>query len=81
MMRNNKRQVLEIVASGHRYIFVYEQGEEKDLWYSIIERGRDERFNLTILEALHVIRVLGMRVRANKPLNNFTIDASWENTE
>lgn len=58
-----RKNIVTIQKGEHIYCFRYFPGDEKNLFLAMIEYGRDARFNISITEALHLIRKISAYMR------------------
>ena len=72
---------LMVVKDSHRYMFKYSQGEEKKLFFTLIDYGKDDDFNITLIEVLHLIRKISAHLKEKGFLKNYTFHVTPEEAE
>jgi hypothetical protein len=79
-MKNDSCFLL-IIKNEHKYFFKYRPGGEKGLFFSLIEYGKDDRYNITLIEVLHLIRKMSAHLRENGDIRNFTFHVTPEESD
>ena len=58
-----RENFLMILKQNQKYYFKYKRGEEKQLFFVLIEYGKDDSYNITLIEVLHLIRKISQELR------------------
>ena len=69
---------LMLLKGGEKYFFKYLPGEEKNLFYSLIEYGKDDAYNITLPEVLSLIKKISSQLRDKGYVKNFTFQIAAE---
>ncbi len=77
----NKYSFLMVVKNEHKYFFKYTPGDEKNLFFALIEHGKDDRYNISLIEVLHLIRKISAHLREKGHVRNFTFHVTPEEAE
>ncbi|TET35738.1 MAG: hypothetical protein E3J72_10280 [Planctomycetota bacterium] len=47
---------LMLLKDQDKYLFKYAPGNEKNLFFALLEMGRSEEYNISLVEVFHLIR-------------------------
>jgi len=63
MKKTSDYNFLFVVKDEHRYYFKYQAGAEVDLFFALIEVGKNPEYNLRMPDVLRLIRRIGVALR------------------
>lgn len=72
---------LLVVKNEHKFFFKYRRGCEKELFYALIEYGKNDEYCISLIEVLHLIRKISAHLREKGHIKNFTFHVSPEEAE
>ena len=58
-----KRYVM-VIKDEHVYYYKYEQGDEKALFFTLINHGKNDDCGITLIEMIHLIRKISAHIRS-----------------
>ncbi|MHC4664119.1 MAG: hypothetical protein ACYS8W_20850 [Planctomycetota bacterium] len=65
---------LMLIKDEHKYLFKYAPGNEKNMFFALLEMGRNEGYNISLVEVFHLIRKISNHLQRHGIGENLTFE-------